>query len=914
MTTTPNIPVLAGDSAKAVAHRGGHIQIIASAGSGKTETVSQRVARLVEDGVEPSHIVAFTFTERAAEELKARIRARVENFAGTSVADKLGNMYVGTIHGFCFQLLTTYVTKYESYGVMDENQQTAFMQKSSGLLKVKDLVPGPGGLFKGIAKLRESLDVIENEMLDLNLMPEELKFSATKFYELLDEHRLLTFGRQISAAVEALQQPDVHKSVTSKISHLIVDEYQDVNPAQEELIRLLSRPIGSADLVVVGDDDQAIYQWRGSTVANITTFAQRYPNVTTFALLANRRSRPAIVELANKFAASIPGRLDKEMQSSREDNGPAIDIADDFDTEEMETNELAMTIQRLHRLGYRYSEMAVLVRGKIAYPAILEAFEQHKIPVQPGGRTGLFEQPDADFLGRCIAWLVDYEWKKGRFNSQKEKITLESLKSLANTVYLLDDTGWKRFSGALATFRMKVGQDSRTISLIDEIYALLDVLGVREWDLQDPVLASRLGTIARFQKFIADYESIQMRARSTSEGQVGASDQKKFYFTNLAALMLNYAVSDYTDFEGEEDLQSDSVELMTVHAAKGLEWPIVFLPSLTKRRFPSGNSGRSKDWLGPTTLFDKSRYEGGDADERRLFYVAMTRAREWLSMTAHLRVNTNTAPVSPYIQEATELHNTELDFPAQWVGPSEHDLPDLYISYSDLAAYLSCGYSYWLKNRIGFPPALVEEIGYGNAVHHLMRVIAEETQRRGKTLGAGDIDKILATDFFLPFANKVLADRFKNRARQLVDLYMKEHGEDMLRVWETERPFELALPGVVVSGRADVILDKEGGKKDRLAIVDYKTEIDDRELGLQLQVYVAAGQREGLDIQGAFLHDLGDAKRVPVDTSPEALRVAVQTVVDAADGIRNRNFTASPDKSKCARCDVRAMCRSRIDK
>ena len=115
-----DIPVLEGDSAAAVKHRGSHMQIIASAGSGKTETVSQRIASLVKEGVAPSEIVAFTFTEKAAEELKARIRARVENAAGQEAADKLGNMYVGTIHGFCFQMLTKYVTKYESYDVMDE--------------------------------------------------------------------------------------------------------------------------------------------------------------------------------------------------------------------------------------------------------------------------------------------------------------------------------------------------------------------------------------------------------------------------------------------------------------------------------------------------------------------------------------------------------------------------------------------------------------------------------------------------------------------------------------------------------------------------------------------------------------------------------------------------------------------------
>ena len=123
----------------------------------------------------------------------------------------------------------------------------------------------------------------------------------------------MSFGTQIIRAVEALGDPEVHAKVTADLQHLIVDEYQDVNPAQERLIELLAKPNGQADLVVVGDDDQAIYQWRGSAVANIVTFADRYPDVTKFELLTNRRSRPAIVELANAFAQTIPGRLAKEM-------------------------------------------------------------------------------------------------------------------------------------------------------------------------------------------------------------------------------------------------------------------------------------------------------------------------------------------------------------------------------------------------------------------------------------------------------------------------------------------------------------------------------------------------------------------------------------------------------------------------
>ena len=909
------IPLLEGDAKKAVDHRVGHLQIIASAGSGKTETVAQRVASLVTEGVEPSSIVAFTFTERAAEELKSRIRARVVHFAGVDVADRLGPMYVGTIHGFCYQLLTTYVGRFESFDVIDENQLAAFVQRQSSFLKVKELDVS-NTLFKGINIFRENLEVIENEMLDIELMPENLKFSVKKFYEMLDEYHLLTFGQQIARAVEALTDSDTHAKVTGDIKHLIVDEYQDVNPAQERLIQLLAKPLGNADLVVVGDDDQAIYQWRGSTVENITTFAQRYKKVTQYSLLENRRSRPQIVNAADHFANSISNRLDKKMKPSRENNGPALDIVSDYDTEAKEASQLAESIKKLVENGYKYSQIAILVRGRVAYKEILKAFELHDIPVQPGGRTGLFEQPDADFLGRCFAWFVDFDWKKGRFNTTTEKVTIDDLELLAKNIYILNENKWSQLKKLLGEIKSKVGNDSRNISLVNETYEILKALGVAEWDSSDFIVGSRLGTIARFQKFVADYESIQKRSRQSpdqAEVQIGAGDQGNYYFFNFASLMLNVAINNYLDFEGEENLLSDSVELTTVHSAKGLEWDIVFLPSLTKRRFPSSNSGKSKDWLVPTNLFDRTRYEGTDADERRLFYVAMTRAREWLALSAHLKVNVQNAPVSPYILEVQSKYKGELSYPKPWTQNTKNvDEQDLHITYSELSAYLDCGYSYWLRNLLGFPPAIVEEIGYGKAIHHLMRSIAEETKRTGKVLKPNDIERILATEFFLPYANKTIATRFKDSARSLVQTYLQEHSADMERVWEVERPFELALPGIVVSGRADVILDKHEGESESLAIVDYKTSIDERELGLQLQVYAAAGLREGLEVKGAFLHDLEESSRQNIDISESAIETALKTVSFAAKGIKERKFDAKPEQKVCSRCDVRLICKSAI--
>ncbi len=905
------IPVLEGQAALAVEHRGSHIQIIASAGSGKTETVSQRVAKLVAEGVDCSKIVAFTFTEKAAAELKERIRARVTYFAGQEAADKLGTMYVGTIHGYCYQMLTHYLGKYEAYDVIDENQLGAFLQRQATLLNLKSF-SDKNQLFDGINRFRKAAEVVENEMLGLDALEEELAATLLKFYEMLDDYRMLTFGQQIVRAVDALNNPEIHKRVCEDIEHLFVDEYQDVNPAQEELIKKLSQPIGRAHLVVVGDDDQAIYQWRGSTVKNITTFQQRYENVTTFELLQNRRSRPEIVRVADTFAKAIPNRLEKTMVASREANGPAVDIVTNYEDESQEADEIAISIQKLAQQGFRYSDMAILVRGKVAYGKILEALERRSVPVQPGDRTGLFEQPDADFLGRVVAWLVNYQWKKGRWTQEQISVSLDNLLDLGRSLYKLPPSEISSLSKALESAKSLVGTDTRNLSIVDIIYSITDCLGIKRWDFTKPVLASRLGTIARFTKFVADYESMQKRSRVLPDEdgvQAGFADQKEWYFKNLATFMLNIALGSYEDFEGEEDLLTDSVALMTVHAAKGLEWPIVFLPSLTQKRFPSSQTGKAENWLINRELFDAARYEGTMEDERRLFYVAITRAREWVSLSGHQRVTAAKVQPSTFMLEVDAALTEEKSYP---LDPEVQSIDDndaeLQITYSELAAFLECGYSYWLRNRIGFPPALVQEIGYGKAVHHLLRVIAEESKRTGKQLGPSDVDRILATDFFLPFAGKAVAQRFRDAAKGLVTRYLDEYGDDMNRVWQTERPFELALDGVVVSGRADVIIGENEGGAESLAIVDYKTSVDERELGLQLQVYTAAGLREGLEVRGAYLHDLEKEQREPVPITTADLEKAVAKVEDAAKKIKLREFEATPEKKKCGRCDVRAMC------
>jgi DNA helicase-2/ATP-dependent DNA helicase PcrA len=192
-----------------------------------------------------------------------------------------------------------------------------------------------------------------------------------------------------------------------------------------------------------------------------------------------------------------------------------------------------------------------------------------------------------------------------------------------------------------------------------------------------------------------------------------------------------------------------------------------------------------------------------------------------------------------------------------------------------------------------------------------MRTVAEATKASGHVPTPGEIDKLLDTSFFLPAASKPAHRQLKDAARRLISTYIDKYEADLHRVWETERPFELHLDGVTVTGRADVILDQEGGVPTALAIVDYKTatHVETGDHDLQLQVYTDAGRREGLDVQAAYVHDLKAASRDPILVEPEAISRAEVTVSDAAARIRARDYQPNPSLARCRRCEVRTICR-----
>ena len=645
-------------------------------------------------------------------------------------------------------------------------------------------------------------------------------------------------------------------------------------------------------------------------MSTIVSFADRYEGVTKFSLLVNRRSRPGIVELANGFAQSIPGRLVKEMGTFRPESGPAVSIAIGHDDEQAEADAIALDIEALHAQGVRFQDIAILVRGRNTYAKILDALDISGIPVQPGGRSGLFEQREAAVFGATFAWLSGIDWAPGRF-IKREKTMLAELLNDYRAIFELDDSDIDRLREHLGQWQSKTLREPPDFdpSLVGEFYDLTALLRISEWDLTDIHQRNRLGTVARFTNVLADYESVTRRSRrdpANPSEQVGGAVGDMWFYRNFALLLVNYATGNYDGFNGEEDLLGDGVALGTVHGAKGLEWPVVFLPSLTDGRFPSSRSGRPRDWLLPRDMFDAARYEGSDAEERRLFYVALTRARDWVALSSHSRVTKKAAKPSRYITEAAALA-ASVGMPTD-AEPRGIEAPDVAVSYSELEAYLACPQSYLLRNEMGFMPPVKGEIGYGNAVHHVMRVIAEHARGTGKLPSPKQVNDLLTSDFFLPFANKPAHKEMREKARRLIFKYVNEHKDDITRTWATERSFELYLDGVVVSGRADVIYDEHDGVIDNLAIVDYKTATGREVYPLQLQVYADAGRREGLTVAAAFIHDMSTTTRHTIDISADAVKKAEQQVIEAAGLLKKRDFTPRPEKAKCTSCDVKTVC------
>ena len=362
----------------AIRHVGDNLQLIACAGSGKTEVVARRVVHLLDPAnsgpLAPANIVAFTFTDKAAAELKERIATRTRESLGE--VNGLAEMFVGTIHAFALDLIKNEIPEYLKYEVLNEIQQGLFVDRysqRSGLTASTDLNGRALRRYVDTKHFISALTILrEADLDDAELAGCFVSEGSDTYSDLLDQRNYLDYSAILEAAVEVLtNEMGLRERLAERIRYVIVDEYQDVNPVQEKIVWSLHE-LG-ARICVVGDDDQTIYQWRGSDVENILTFADRYPSVDQIPLEENFRSSEGIVETARPFIEKNTKRLSKAMKPKGDQKYESGDIvALSFGTPEEEARHIAETVRASRGVaflegegerGLSWSDMAVLLRS-----------------------------------------------------------------------------------------------------------------------------------------------------------------------------------------------------------------------------------------------------------------------------------------------------------------------------------------------------------------------------------------------------------------------------------------------------------------------------------------------------------------------------------------------------------------------
>ena len=650
-----------------------NLLILACAGSGKTETLACRVAQMIVDGIDRSSIVSFTFTEHAATELKHRIRRKVEE--ATPDEPSLGEMFVGTIHSYCLRVLREHKPDYRIFEVMDETRQAAliaanFVRFQNGDGIGLDRLRGrtrSGTYGETLNTFLSTLNVIHQQQIDIDAIDDPTLSEAVRRYRNV-AHGYPNYFSDFNSIIDQMldfldENTSALKNIRSGLSHLFVDEYQDVDDRQEKLISLLTNHGRGPTLTVVGDDDQALYGFRGARVRNILDFRQRYPDVHQEVLEENFRSTHAIVEIADEAVHRISTRLDKEPTARwRTTTGGPLEerLADPGDivlkTFSSETEEAEWVAHRIDALrgvpfaqgygderGIDYGDMAILLRSvRGAGGAFAEALRSRHIPVVVTGTGGLFGNDEVRLVQAAFSLLARADFARYDDSGRIQLLsTVETREFIRNAVRSLRTDGHLGESAHATRFlswidgkraeldQRAVAREQRSRRMGARIYPqqifqeMLKQLGaqVDEWP------TDTLYNFGAFSNLLTQFESVHQWITPSR-------------LKSLVLFLSNWAMR-HVDEGGVGELSAlNSVKIMTVHAAKGLEWPVVFLPRISSRVFPSSLRTRTPETFLPAGCYDASEYVGGNDGERRLWYVALTRCAKYLHVSSLMRKGT----------------------------------------------------------------------------------------------------------------------------------------------------------------------------------------------------------------------------------------------------------------------------------
>ena len=905
------------------------LQIIACAGSGKTQVISQRISDILAlPGVIPANVVAFTFTDKAAAELKERVISIVEKEHGGATG--LAEMYIGTMHGYCLNLLQTHVPEAFKYGVLTDITQRLFIDRNSrrsGLTTTPTFSPNAPFLrrFVNSRLYMQVLSVLQEDAVDLDSLPPGLLDSLNSYWTLLRDNAYFDYSGMVQTAVAYLEtdpegDPDdseraILEHVKSTVRYVVVDEYQDVNPLQERLVRSLTR--FGANLCVVGDDDQTIYQWRGSEVSNIVTFADRYDDVQQVLLADNFRSSKGVVELGRAIAEGIPpeNRLSKSMEYASHQEWQRGDLlALNFGSPEDEARWMCDRIEAMRGIaftdkpdsearGLSWSDFAVLFRSvsKDAGPFV-EELRRRGIPFMVKGLTRLFDSPE-------IKAVV------GLFRYMTRELSGSELSLLWGAAGILPVGQSIRPALTVLDRGRDFDRGDRwgTYNIQRLYLEVLEALGIREETVPGDRVRAELVfyQLGKFSQVISDFESIYF----------STSPQTKY---ETFSKWLEFQAPDYYD-EADEDAgyaEPDAVTITTVHRAKGMQWPAVFLPCLRRNRFPAQRQGGLNVFhvIPIAAVPGGDRYRGSEEDERRLFYVAATRVQKYLFMTFSPGESTRYKKRSDYFTEATTVSwvstadaGIAVDTPRLAPRP-RHEEAKVSLSFSELKYFFECPYQFKLRFMYGFNPPIHEALGYGKGLHDALSEMHKRALT-GELMTKDDTADLVERHLHTPYAYPTLREQLKISAVKSLNRYFDQHGDDLPRTMHSEKQIQVQIaPGITVDGRIDLIKRLD---TDEVSIVDFKsTDRAQAEDVTRDQLHVYAVGYQELTGESADLIEvlnLDEEGRNTREQVREPLLLEVRNRIrEAGEALRSNDLPRLESWcTTCDGCDLAAICRVR---
>ncbi|HYM51342.1 MAG TPA: ATP-dependent DNA helicase [Candidatus Limnocylindrales bacterium] len=913
----------------AVEHGPGPLLILAGAGTGKTRVLVERYRRLRQEGVPAEQILLLTFTDKSAREVLERIER--DDYLPTA------ERWVLTYHAFAQQFIQEHgwlcglprafriasaVRQWELMGAVLRSLQPSTLfhpqrpyDRIAELLKLveraKQEMIDPASFRAWAATLAVGDDPVERAQR------EAAEVYATYQAALLDAG-LLDFDDTIFYSVRVLETfAPVREREGRRFQYVMVDEFQDTNFAQNRLLELTAP---HRNLCVVGDDDQSIYKFRGASVANLRRFQTVFPDARVVRLEENYRSRGAILRAAQRLIAEDPDRLGKELSATRGEGAPVSILAAAGLLEEAEAV-AGFVARAIAENRHRPQDIAILLRANAHLQNFARALQRAGVPYQISGGRGFFQQPE---IKDCLAMLRAIESPDDpicvmrllslpRYAMDGVRAARLALMARERGVRFFDlladcaEDGARRLCADLRRFcelRLRVGVDELFYDVMEQ---------TRYLDLD---------------RFMGPIERLQVSANVQKLNELIALFCDEHADHHLSEFLAHLDRTEAARADEEIAPIEDSlnaVHLMTVHQAKGLEFGMVVVPHLVEGRFPATRRGEGltlPDALLPEELPETELHL---AEERRLAYVAVTRARDELLCTWAARYEgTRDWRPSRFLTPLRGGESKDLAVRDVLGAPSPAvvevarqvelplgDLPPLgSLSYTQVDTYQRCPQMYQYRFVMRLPTRPRPQMQFGRILHDALK----------DALGAIERDRPLTWEMVdAAYMAAWARERFcaPDQAQALQDLgraYLRRAFDqgDLRKPLLLEQAFSLRIDDFRLTGRIDRVDRHPDGSYE---VIDYKTgsarRATELQRDLQLGVYALAAKEvfrfEPLTLAYYYLET---GERVRVDKPPLRLDEDRDTIRRVADGIRRELFPARPDRMKCQGCDFRLLCPS----